>query len=74
LKCGFVGGNENKLAMATRLINDYQDPRENKKHHPPTPPSDKFNDKIQDYQEQSSTPELEVFVAEYSLALELGIL
>jgi len=45
-----------------------------KKHHPPAPPSDKFNDKIQDYQEQSSTPELEVFVAEYSLALESRIL
>jgi len=37
-------------------------------------PSDKFNDKIQDYQEQSSTPELEVFVAGYSLVLESRIL
>lgn len=51
MKCGFVGGNENKLAMATRLIDDYQDPGENEKHHAPAPPSDKFNDKIQDYQE-----------------------
>jgi len=53
LICGFAGGNENKLAVARRLvkvgINDYEEPGASVKHRP-APPGDEFGDKAQDHQ------------------------
>ncbi|KAJ6345317.1 hypothetical protein OIU78_008064 [Salix suchowensis] len=53
------GGNENKMAMARRLvrvgINDYQEPGASGKHLP-SPPGDELGDKAQDYQEPGSNP------------------
>ncbi|KAF9675485.1 hypothetical protein SADUNF_Sadunf09G0037100 [Salix dunnii] len=53
------GGNENKMAMARRLvrvgINDYEEPGASGKHLP-SPPGDEFGDKARDYQEPGSSP------------------
>uniref|UniRef100_A0A6N2L4M6 Mitochondrial fission 1 protein n=1 Tax=Salix viminalis TaxID=40686 RepID=A0A6N2L4M6_SALVM len=53
------GGNENKMAMARRLvrvgINDYEEPGASGKHLP-SPPGDELGDKAQDYQEPGSNP------------------
>lgn len=53
LICGFAGGNENKLAVARRLvkvgINDYEEPGASVKHRP-APPGDEFGNKAQDHQ------------------------